>query len=185
MGHFPWKGTIVKGAEQRDSTKMPVTEFKSVKLAKQSWTVKNWHLSLPTAEHTPDVFYSPIFELKNYNGYDSKWRMRAQPKLCGNVPSIVVSLELVDGKKPSDGFLEIKVKWRNSFGLVTSAETHSRLPLNFGVSLPGSLQCPAAVTVEMSLQKIIRNQWNVFVKFWVLQACFSLIPLLLISLLHI
>jgi hypothetical protein len=141
---------------------MPVTEFKSVKLAKQSWTVKNWHLSLPTAEHTPDVFYSPIFELKNYNGYDSKWRMRAQPKLWGNVPSIVVSLELVDGKRPSDGFLKIKVKLRKCFGLMTTAETYSRLTLDRVVSLSrrkGSLQCPPAdVIFEMSLQKIIRNQ---------------------------
>jgi hypothetical protein len=162
MGHFPGKDTIIKGAEERDSTKMPVTQFKSVKLAKQSWCLKNWHLSLPTAEHTPEVFYSPIFELKNYNGYDSKWRMRAQPKLCRNVPSIVVSLELVDGKRPSDGFLKIKIKRRNCFGLMTTAETNSRLPLDFVVILfrkKGSLQCPPAdVIFEMSLQKIIRNQ---------------------------
>jgi hypothetical protein len=136
---------------------MSVTQFKSVKLATTTWTIKNWTLKLPIDKDASEAFYSPIFELKNYNGNDSKWRIRATPKFGDKGRKIVIDLELVDGNRPPDGFLKVKFKQKFCFGCSRTVATFSRQSLDQKFEIREDDEdkwTPQDATFEMSILKL-------------------------------
>jgi hypothetical protein len=132
---------------------MSVTHFKSVKLATTTWTIKNWMLKLPIDKDASEAFYSPIFELKNYNGNNSKWRIRATPTCENKRRMIVIDLELVDGNRPPDTFLKVKIKHKFCFGCSRTVATFTRQSLDRKCQLTEDNWPWQDVTIEMSINQ--------------------------------